>query len=92
MEGYACSEQVWARRLDSWTRRQEDWARHQEDWAQREEEQESHRLLLAMRYKYPVNMCRAKTQYLRAMERQEWEQDKGAFGLAGHGRSSWATV
>ncbi|KXH56910.1 hypothetical protein CSAL01_10108 [Colletotrichum salicis] len=82
MEGYSCSEQEWARRLDNWTRRQED-------WAQREEEQESHRLLLAMRYKYPVNMRRAKTQYLGAMERQEWEQDnKGVFDFAGHGRFS----
>ncbi|KAF4781262.1 hypothetical protein HER10_EVM0009468 [Colletotrichum scovillei] len=88
---YICSEQEWARRLEDWTRRQ-DWAQQQEDWARREEEQESQRLQLAMRYKYPVNMRRAKTQYLRAMERQEWEQDKGVFDFAGHGRFSWASV
>ncbi|KXH37151.1 hypothetical protein CSIM01_00213 [Colletotrichum simmondsii] len=89
---YTCSEQEWARRLEDWTRRQEDWAQQQEDWARREEEQESRRLQLAMRYKYPVNMRRAKTQYLKAMERQEWEQDKGVFNFAGHSRFSWASV
>ncbi|KAK1714962.1 uncharacterized protein BDZ83DRAFT_756439 [Colletotrichum acutatum] len=68
------------------------WTRRQKDWARREEEQESERLQLAMRYKYPVNMRRAKTQYLRAMERQEWEQDKRVFDFAGHGRFSWALV
>ncbi|KXH43933.1 hypothetical protein CNYM01_04975 [Colletotrichum nymphaeae SA-01] len=89
---YICSEQEWARRLEDWARRQEDWAQQQEYWARREEEQESQRLQLAMRYKYPVNMRRAKTQYLRALERQEWEQDKGVFDFAGHGRFSWASV
>ncbi|KAK2061558.1 hypothetical protein LY76DRAFT_507606 [Colletotrichum caudatum] len=42
----------------------------------REEEQETHRLMLAMNYKWPVNMRRAKMQYKRAMERQEWEHDE----------------
>lgn len=92
MEAYACPDQEWDHRLEDWTRCQEDRAQQQEDWARREEEQESQRLQLAMRYKYPVNMRRAKTQYLRAMERQEWEQDKGVFDFAGHGRFSWASV
>ncbi|KAK1984374.1 hypothetical protein LZ30DRAFT_711519 [Colletotrichum cereale] len=42
----------------------------------REEDQETHRLVLAMNYKWPVNMRRAKVQYKRAMERQEWERDE----------------
>ncbi|KAK2049204.1 hypothetical protein LZ31DRAFT_590934 [Colletotrichum somersetense] len=42
----------------------------------REEEQETHRLMLAMNHKWPVNMRRAKMQYKRAMERQEWERDE----------------
>lgn len=47
-----------------------------EEWARRENEQETQRLQLAMRYKWPVNMRRAKTQHVRAMERQEWERDE----------------
>ncbi|KAK2013919.1 hypothetical protein LZ32DRAFT_529538 [Colletotrichum eremochloae] len=45
----------------------------------REEEQETHRLVLAMNYKWPVNMRRAKMQYKRAMERQDWELDEVAL-------------
>ncbi|KAF9876014.1 hypothetical protein CkaCkLH20_06460 [Colletotrichum karsti] len=47
-----------------------------EDWARREAEREEERLQLAMRYKWPVNMRRAKTQYERAMKKQEWERDE----------------
>ncbi|KZL84977.1 hypothetical protein CI238_04132 [Colletotrichum incanum] len=47
--------------------------------AQREEQQETHRLVLAMDYKWPVNMRRAKMQYRRAMERQDWEGDEVAL-------------
>ncbi|GKT65904.1 hypothetical protein ColTof4_03341 [Colletotrichum tofieldiae] len=49
------------------------------DRARREEEQETHRLVLAMSYKWPVNMRRAKIQYRRAMEKQEWERDEVAL-------------
>ncbi|OHF00306.1 HEC/Ndc80p family protein [Colletotrichum orchidophilum] len=48
---------------------------YDQDWARREDEQETQRLLLAMKYKWPVNMRKAKMQYLRAIERQEWERD-----------------
>ncbi|EFQ33494.1 uncharacterized protein GLRG_08773 [Colletotrichum graminicola M1.001] len=51
----------------------------------REEEQETHRLVLAMNYKWPVNMSQAKVQYKRAMERQEWERDEVALV-----RHSWS--
>ncbi|KAK1590557.1 uncharacterized protein LY79DRAFT_669780 [Colletotrichum navitas] len=50
----------------------------------REEEQETHRLVLAMNYKWPVNMRQAKVQYKRAMERQDWERDEVALA-----RHSW---
>lgn len=39
-----------------------------------EADQKVRRLQCAMKYKWPVNLRRAKTQYEQAMERQEWER------------------